>query len=208
MADARDNTPRRSRVNAGTQIAGVLRGELADLTWARGEVRRACELVSRFQTTAYVISTAVQQLGDDGLVEVRTGGGGGIAPSGTTPAQWREAARRGTHRPNIEEAVRRRIGDGTYPVGALLPSTATLAAEFGVGKSTISLALVPFRQQGVLTSAGPSPRDGTLVATPLPAGADPVPTTDRPHTAAPSTAGPVHDHSERTPHIEGVDSRA
>ena len=39
----------------------------------------------------------------------------------------------------LYEEIRARIGDGTYVVGAALPSTRVLAAERGMSRATVSL---------------------------------------------------------------------
>lgn len=174
MRDDPDYVTRRFRVHPSVKFAEILRSELADGTWAPGTVRRAGELARRFGTTPHVVNTTVQRLRDEGLVQTRSGGGGGISTCGTTPSQWQEA----THREDIAEAVGRRISDGTYPVGEFLPSTASLAAEFGVVKSTVYLALRPLREQGLLASAGPDPRHRTVVTKRPPPDACPQPDAD------------------------------
>lgn len=50
----------------------------------------------------------------------------------------------------IINALQRRIEDGTYPVGALLPSETDLVREFGASRSTVVRALEFLRQQGWL----------------------------------------------------------
>src|SRR6266581_2858134 len=48
----------------------------------------------------------------------------------------------------IVNAIQRRIGDGTYPPGALLPSETQLVREFGVSRPTVVRALEVLRSQG------------------------------------------------------------
>lgn len=48
----------------------------------------------------------------------------------------------------IVNTIQRRIGDGTYPVGALLPSETQLVREFGVSRPTVVRALEVLRSQG------------------------------------------------------------
>jgi GntR family transcriptional regulator len=48
----------------------------------------------------------------------------------------------------IVNTIQRRIGDGTYPPGALLPSETQLVREFGVSRPTVVRALEVLRSQG------------------------------------------------------------
>lgn len=48
----------------------------------------------------------------------------------------------------IVNTIQRRIGDGTYPPGALLPSEAQLQREFAVSRPTVVRALEVLRSQG------------------------------------------------------------
>src|SRR6266702_291176 len=48
----------------------------------------------------------------------------------------------------IVNAIQRRIGDGTYPPGALLPSESQLVREFAVSRPTVVRALEVLRSQG------------------------------------------------------------
>jgi GntR family transcriptional regulator len=48
----------------------------------------------------------------------------------------------------IVNAIQRRIGDGTYPAGGLLPSETQLVREFGVSRPTVVRALEVLRSQG------------------------------------------------------------
>jgi GntR family transcriptional regulator len=48
----------------------------------------------------------------------------------------------------IVNAIQRRIGDGTYPPGSLLPSETQLVREFGVSRPTVVRALEVLRSQG------------------------------------------------------------
>jgi len=48
----------------------------------------------------------------------------------------------------IVSAIQRRIGDGTYPAGAQLPSETQLVREFGVSRPTVVRALEVLRSQG------------------------------------------------------------
>src|SRR6266849_6783137 len=48
----------------------------------------------------------------------------------------------------IVNTIQRRIGDGTYPPGALLPSETQLVREFGVSRPTVVRALEVLQSQG------------------------------------------------------------
>ncbi|MCW8101698.1 GntR family transcriptional regulator [Streptomyces tauricus] len=130
-------------------IADALRNEISDGTWPAGTVRSIGELTRRFTTSRHYINTAVRLLRNSGTVDTRNGGGGGITPHGTVPPRWD-----GPSRNDILTTVRRRIGDGTYPVGELLPSLATLGTELGVARSTVFLSLLPLRDEGSLSVTG------------------------------------------------------
>ncbi|PRX92128.1 GntR family transcriptional regulator [Allonocardiopsis opalescens] len=48
----------------------------------------------------------------------------------------------------IVQAIQRRISDGTYAPGAMLPSESQLVREFGAGRSTVVRALQMLKMQG------------------------------------------------------------
>ncbi|MFF5760767.1 winged helix-turn-helix domain-containing protein [Streptomyces longwoodensis] len=50
--------------------------------------------------------------------------------------------------PQIAEALRKRIADGTYPVGSRLPGVVELSAEFDVAVSTVHRAVATLREEG------------------------------------------------------------
>ncbi len=72
----------------------------------------------------------------------------------------------------IADVLRRRIADGTYPVGSKLPPISQLQAEFDVpGLNTIRSAYAPLMAEGLLRGeqgvgvwvlATPPPRDLTV----------------------------------------------
>ncbi|MGI3198714.1 GntR family transcriptional regulator [Streptomyces sp. GLT-R25] len=175
MGDDINYVPRRLRVHPSRKFADTLRKEIADGTWAPGTVRRSGELGRRFGTTPHVIRRTVQLLRDEGLVDARPGGGGGVAPCGATPAKWQK----GIHKEGIADTVRARIGDGTYPVGELLPSIAALGKEFSVPESTVSLALRPLKEEGILARAVVKSRQRTVVAKRIPSDTGSPPDADR-----------------------------
>lgn len=67
----------------------------------------------------------------------------------------------------IEQAIRARIADGTYPAGTALPSEDALAAEFGVTRPTVRAGLAELRATDAVTVLA-----GTLEAEGLTAVAD------------------------------------
>ncbi|MFE6163056.1 GntR family transcriptional regulator [Streptomyces sp. NPDC056486] len=64
--------------------------------------------------------------------------------------------------------VTSRIADGTYPVGARVPSAVELPSEFGIAASTAQKALTHLKAEGLPHlspgAAGPPPRQPTLLA--------------------------------------------
>ncbi|MFD7689071.1 GntR family transcriptional regulator [Streptomyces sp. NPDC059781] len=50
----------------------------------------------------------------------------------------------------VAAAITERIADGTYPVGARVPSVVELAAEFGVASSTAQKVLAHLKAEGLV----------------------------------------------------------
>lgn len=84
------------------------------------------------------------------------------------------------HAAHIERVLRERLLEGICPPGSRLPTNGELAAEFRVSPNTISKAVKPLRQQGLVVQ-GPDLR---LYAAQQPArpGEPPAPTRTRPRT--------------------------
>ena len=61
----------------------------------------------------------------------------------------------------IEESLRRRVREGDWPVGALLPGRRTLAKEYNVAIGTVQRAIANLLADGTLLADGPQ---GTFVA--------------------------------------------
>jgi GntR family transcriptional regulator len=67
----------------------------------------------------------------------------------------------------IEQAIRARIANGTYPPGSALPSEDALAAEFGVTRPTVRAGLAELRASDavtVISGRGAFVRDPELTA--------------------------------------------
>ena len=60
----------------------------------------------------------------------------------------------------LAETLRRRIGEGVYPLGSALPSEIALSAEHGLSRFTARAALATLERQGYLRRR---PRVGTVV---------------------------------------------
>jgi DNA-binding GntR family transcriptional regulator len=73
----------------------------------------------------------------------------------------------------IVAAIRRRIADGTYPPGSLLPSESMLVREFGVSRPTVVRALEALKLRGEIDRE--HGRGSYVKATPLPADDAPRP---------------------------------
>jgi len=73
---------------------------------------------------------------------------------------------------SVADALRSRIGDGTYPPGTTLPMLATIAETYGCAKNTARSAVRALEAEGLVsTSQG---RRATVIAAPR----QPVPSTE------------------------------
>ncbi|MFJ2737720.1 GntR family transcriptional regulator [Streptomyces sp. NPDC087317] len=57
-----------------------------------------------------------------------------------TRAKWRQ----------VYEVIRARIADGTYPVGARVPSVVQLVEEFGIASATAQKVMRALRADGLI----------------------------------------------------------
>jgi DNA-binding FadR family transcriptional regulator/anti-sigma regulatory factor (Ser/Thr protein kinase) len=72
---------------------------------------------------------------------------------------------------SITDAIRRKITEGEYETGSLLPSEAILTAEFGVSRNTLRRALADLGDEGLIKAL---PGRGRVVVSPdAPAGDEP-----------------------------------
>ena len=62
---------------------------------------------------------------------------------------------------DIADTIRARIADGTYPVGALIPSTTALGEEFGTSQGPVQRATALLRAEGLVVG---EPGRGVRVA--------------------------------------------
>ncbi|MGW2291581.1 GntR family transcriptional regulator [Streptomyces phaeochromogenes] len=146
------------------QIRKVIRNRLADGTYGPGTLlpsERA--LAVEFGVRAWAVRWALQPLKDNGHLRFAPGRGNLVLdPQSPAPV--------GCGIRDIEQAVRSRLGDGTYAVGTWLPTMRRLAAEFGVGPTSIHKALTPLEREKLLASRRPL---GTYVVDPRQPGVPP-----------------------------------
>ncbi|MEU6113763.1 winged helix-turn-helix domain-containing protein [Streptomyces sp. NPDC047117] len=69
------------------------------------------------------------------------------------------------HRQQVADAIRRRITDGTYTLGARVPSVLNLSAEFGIVTSTSQKVHRGLRAEGLIHT---HPGAGSFVSQRLP----------------------------------------
>jgi DNA-binding GntR family transcriptional regulator len=145
-------------------IGKVIRKRLADGTYGPGTLLPSEQALSaEFDVRAWAVRWALQPLKDNGHLRFAPGRGNLVLdPQSLAPVGY------GIR--DIEQAVRSRLGDGTYAVGTWLPTLRHLAAEFGVGPTSIHKALKPLEQEKLLASLG---RRGTYVVDPRQPGAPP-----------------------------------
>ncbi|MFC8508558.1 GntR family transcriptional regulator [Streptomyces sp. NPDC057411] len=83
-----------SAVPLGDQIAGCVRGALADGTAAPGErLPAARELADSLGVNVHTVLRGYQRLREEGLIELRRGRGAVIVPGATTPGRAQLADR-------------------------------------------------------------------------------------------------------------------
>ncbi|WP_326731883.1 GntR family transcriptional regulator [Streptomyces phaeochromogenes] len=146
------------------QIRKVIGNRLADGTYSPGTLLPTERNLSvEFGVRAWAVRWALQPLKDNGHLRFAPGRGNLVLdPQSPAPV--------GCGIRDIEQAVRSRLGDGTYAVGTWLPTMRHLAAEFRVGPTSIHKALTPLEQEKLLASLG---RRGTYVADPRQPGVPP-----------------------------------
>jgi len=127
-----------------------------------GRILTYPDLESRFRPrmTTREVSGALWLLREDGLVETKVGLGTRVRVEGQ---EWTRPEAGLTQVVHIEKALRTRLADGIYPVGAPWPARRALAAEFGVSVTTIHKAQAPLFMNGYLASASPHRRAGAQV---------------------------------------------
>ncbi|MFE4055001.1 GntR family transcriptional regulator [Streptomyces sp. NPDC059096] len=104
--------------------------------------------MSRYGISRFAARWILDRLRDDGLIETRCGSGSrAIGESGPI---WSRPPDGLTGAAHIEQTIRLRIAQGTYPVGGTLPSIDTLAVEFSFARCTVATALRPLRRDGLI----------------------------------------------------------
>lgn len=139
------------------QVAEDLRNRIARGTWQPGQVLTYRDLQDRYRTGRDIVSAALRELRELGLVETRRAG---TRPR-ITGKSWTTAPPGSSMQDHITSSMRARITDGTYLPGDRIPSRAALASEFGVSIATVRRALLPLVDEGLLAAVGR--RSGTYV---------------------------------------------
>ncbi|MFE5652086.1 GntR family transcriptional regulator [Streptomyces cyaneofuscatus] len=139
------------------QVAEDLRIRIARGTWQHGQVLTYRDLQDRYKTGRDIVSAALRELRELGLVETRRAG---TRPR-ITGKSWTTAPHGSSMQDHITSSMRARITNGTYLPGDQIPSRAALAGEFGVSIATVRRALLPLADEGLLASEGG--RSGTYV---------------------------------------------
>ncbi|MGW3118540.1 GntR family transcriptional regulator [Streptomyces sp. NPDC001107] len=158
---------------AADEVESALRDRITDGTYRVDDVLPAKqELCEELGVTRDAVTRAIGRLAAEGLLLSVYGRGTVVIDPRTPPTgpalrvrttsgkweTWRVRAEPGVQR--IRDTVIRRVLDGTYTEGDTIPSTRTLAQEFGVLHHTVDRALAPLKQSGLLATR---PASGTFV---------------------------------------------
>ncbi|MBV1940872.1 GntR family transcriptional regulator [Streptomyces sp. BV286] len=151
-------TPGVVRPTAVARIRDVVRERLA-----RGQYRpgmllpREIDFAREFGVSAQLVRDALRPLKADGTLYAVVSQGTYVAdPKAPGPAG------QGSRRARLEQTVRQRLNDGTYPPLTWLPLWSELAAEFGTSRTTVHSALAPLKDDGLLATVN----GGTYVLDP------------------------------------------
>ncbi|MFF3489354.1 GntR family transcriptional regulator [Streptomyces sp. NPDC002701] len=149
------------------EAAKMLRKETSDSTWTAGTIRASGDLAQRSRTTS---SFPMQAPGSDTVrhhaAAAPTNPACTASPSPTsnaneaapmpdllaaaTPTASKRPVRQLSRTERVTADVEKRLADGTYEPGTVLPATRTLGAEFGVSQTLVQLALQPLRDSGAV----------------------------------------------------------
>ncbi|MFJ4338692.1 winged helix-turn-helix domain-containing protein [Streptomyces sp. NPDC088915] len=139
----------------------TLREELRSGVWRPGTVRTQAGLRTRFGETQLMATAVTRVLRDEGLVALDGFPGvRALGPAGQPPH------RAGTATDLVVEAIRQRLTDHTYQPGERMPSQQALAVELDTSRTTVQLALVQLRLEGLLRPNQTSETPGTYVLDP------------------------------------------
>ncbi|MDQ0773016.1 DNA-binding FadR family transcriptional regulator [Streptomyces aurantiacus] len=121
----------------------------------------ATDLTSDYKVSRHVVAAALRGLSRDGLVHVHHLGARvvDVPEPGCHPVPLPAA----TPGERVEREIRRRLADGTYRPGSLLPRQRILAEEFGIPLYAVRSTLESLYQEGYLINSV-KPK-GTLVTT-------------------------------------------
>ncbi|MFS8201046.1 GntR family transcriptional regulator [Streptomyces sp. CWNU-52B] len=125
-------------------IRNAVRARVAEGRYSPGScLPRQDKLAREFRVSRDVIGDALKPLKADGTLHRVPGNGTYV----TAPSQ---GSCKGTLRGPVEQAVRKRIADGTYAPLTWIPTLRELATDFGISYTTVYLALAPLRAQKLL----------------------------------------------------------
>ncbi|WP_237330696.1 GntR family transcriptional regulator [Streptomyces sp. BA2] len=132
------------------QVAEVIQNRIEDGTYPpRTRVPSVVQLTAEFgiaNATAHKVLTGLRA---KGLTYTESGLGSSVSPasrskglaeSEDTQPVWRQVA----------SAIATRITDGSYPVGARVPSALELSAEFEIATSTAQKVLAHLKDEGLV----------------------------------------------------------
>ncbi|WP_193097210.1 GntR family transcriptional regulator [Streptomyces sp. C8S0] len=139
--------PRARGAGAGPDLPMLLtlREELRSGVWRPGTVRTLAGLRVRFGETQLMATAVTRVLRDEGLVALDGFPGvRALGPAGRPPH------RTSTATDLVVEAIRKRLTDHIYQPGERMPSQQALAVELDTSRTTVQLALVQLRLEGLL----------------------------------------------------------
>ncbi|MFD5109051.1 GntR family transcriptional regulator [Streptomyces cinereoruber] len=155
--------PRARGTGAGPDLPMLLalREELRSGVWRPGTVRTQAGLRVRFGETHLMATAVIRVLRDEGLVALDGFPGVRALGPGGQPAH-----RTDTATDLVVQAIRQRLTDHTYQPGERMPPQQSLALEFDTSRTTIQLAFVQLRLEGLLRPHQVSETPGTYVLDP------------------------------------------
>ncbi|MFD7975281.1 GntR family transcriptional regulator [Streptomyces sp. NPDC059071] len=155
LAPQRPASARRLVSGPDEPLLLALREELRAGIWPVGQLRTQASLRGRFGTTQLITRAVVRILRNEGLVELDGFGVRAAMPGAPV------SARAVTLTDLIEQTVRKRLADHTYPPGWLLPPQREIAAEFATSLTTVRLPLTQLVLEGHLRPHLPHETPGT-----------------------------------------------